>query len=92
LYRYGTEWWNDPENDLCVCYGTQMAPFYANPDMRAELAAFVYSSLVPDAAQKHIKPPVDPAAAGGGMMSQMMMMMMMSKLRNALVVVLLSNR
>jgi CubicO group peptidase (beta-lactamase class C family) len=71
-----TEWWNDPSNDLSVFYGTQLAPFYALPEFRQELAALIYGSMLPPAAAKFYRSEVDPNAAGGGTMGTMMNMMM----------------
>ena len=71
-----TEWWNDPSNDLSVFYGTQLAPFHALPELRQELAALIYGSMMPPAAAKFYRPDVDPNAAGGGTMGMMMNMMM----------------
>jgi CubicO group peptidase (beta-lactamase class C family) len=71
-----TEWWNDPSNDLSVFYGTQLAPFYALPEFRQELAALIYGSMLPPAAAKFYKGELDANAAGGGAMGSMMNMMM----------------
>ena len=46
----GTEVWHDPKQQISVFVGTQVAPFHAFPQLRQELAAYVYGSLLPKAA------------------------------------------
>jgi len=72
-----TEYWNDPLQELSVFVGAQLFPFYALPELRQELSAIVYASMLPPAAVKFYQGP-EPAQQGGMMMNLMNAMMMMS--------------
>ena len=74
----GTEYWSDPVQGIEVFFGTQVAPFHAFPQIRQELAALVYGSLLPPSAAKFFSPPNEqqPSTMMNTMMNMMMYMMM----------------
>ena len=74
----GTEYWNDPVQEIQVFFGTQVAPFHAFPQIRQELAAIVYGSLLPPSAAQFFKPPNEqPQSTMMNTMMNMMLYMMM---------------
>ena len=74
----GTEFWNDPVQKISVFFGTQVTPYHAFPQIRQELAAFVYGSLLPRVASPFFVPPVEnqPSTTMNTIMNIMMYMMM----------------
>ena len=74
----GTEYWSDPVQGIEVFFGTQVAPFHAFPQIRQELAALVYGSLLPPSAAKFFTPPNEqqPSTMMNTMMNMMLYMMM----------------
>jgi len=74
----GTEFWNDPVQKISVFFGTQVTPYHAFPQIRQELAALVYGSLLPRVASPFFVPPVEnqPSTAMNTIMNIMMYMMM----------------
>ena len=74
----GTEYWNDPVQEIQVFFGTQVAPFHAFPQIRQELAAIIYGSMLPPSAAQFFTPPNEqqPGTMMNTVMNMMLYMMM----------------